>query len=90
MVEELKNSNSAGLQTNNTTRTDDKCIDEFLNEKQLAKRLNLSHRTLQTWRQNGRQNLKFCKFGSRVLYSMSEILEYERCSRRRNTSDKGK
>ena len=48
-----------------------------LNEMELAKRWEMSHRTLQRWRMDGR-GPTYLKLGKRVVYPMSVILEYER------------
>lgn len=48
-----------------------------LNEMELAKRWEMSHRTLQRWRMDGRGPV-YLKLGKRVSYPVSSILEYER------------
>ena len=48
-----------------------------LNQKQLARRWHLSHRTLERWRCQG-QGPVWLKVGGRVLYTMENIQDYER------------
>ncbi len=48
-----------------------------LDQKQLAKRWGLSHRTLERWRCQ-RQGPVWLKVGGRVLYRMEDIQVYER------------
>lgn len=48
-----------------------------LNEKELAERWFMSHRTLQRWRMDG-HGPTYLKLGKRVSYPVSAILEYER------------
>lgn len=48
-----------------------------LNEMELAERWEMSHRTLQRWRMDGR-GPTYLKLGKRVSYPVSSILEYER------------
>ena len=48
-----------------------------LNQKQLARRWGMSHRTLERWRcQN--QGPAWLKVGGRVLYRIEDIEQYER------------
>ena len=48
-----------------------------LTETELAVRWNLSHKTLQRWRSDGIGPI-FCKLGSRVVYLIRDIQNYER------------
>lgn len=48
-----------------------------LNEMELAERWEMSHRTLQRWRMDGR-GPTYLKLGKRVSYPMSSILEFEK------------
>jgi excisionase family DNA binding protein len=47
--------------------------DIYLTENETADRLKLSTRTLQRWRQEGRQGLPFRRFGGLVRYSLNDI-----------------
>lgn len=47
-----------------------------LNQKELARRWNISHRTLERWRWTG-QGPTFLKLGGRVLYRLSDIEAFE-------------
>ena len=48
-----------------------------LTETELAIRWNLSNKTLQRWRSDGIGPI-FCKLGSRVMYLVRDIQNYER------------
>jgi predicted site-specific integrase-resolvase len=48
----------------------------MLNEVELAERWNLSPKTLQRWRSEGR-GPRFMKMSRRVVYPMDEVLEFE-------------
>jgi hypothetical protein len=49
---------------------------KFITTKELARRWNISHRTLENWRQN---QLGPCwtKFGKKVAYSLEAVVAYE-------------
>ena len=47
-----------------------------LNQKELARRWGISHRTLERWRYSG-QGPAFLKLGGRVLYRLAEIEAFE-------------
>lgn len=47
-----------------------------LNQKELARRWGLSHRTLERWRYTG-QGPAFLKLGGRVLYRLPDIEAFE-------------
>ena len=47
-----------------------------LNQKELARRWGISHRTLERWRYNG-QGPTFLKLGGRVLYRLADIEAFE-------------
>jgi hypothetical protein len=57
---------------------------DYLNEKQLARRWSMSHRTLQRWRRMG-IGPDYLKLNRSVLYVLSDVENWER-SRRRNVS----
>jgi hypothetical protein len=59
---------------------------KFLPETELARRWHVSVKVLQKWRTNGR-GPRFCKFGSAVRYSVSDIEEFEASVARNNTSE---
>lgn len=48
-----------------------------LNQKQLARRWGMSHRTLERWRWQN-QGPAWLKVGGRVLYRIEDIEQYER------------
>ncbi len=52
-------------------------MDEFLDEKALAKRWPIKRRTLQRWRLEGK-GPPYVKLGSRVAYPLRGIEEWER------------
>lgn len=56
-----------------------------LTETELAIRWNLSNKTLQRWRSDGIGPI-FCKLGSRVMYLVRDIQNYEREISRYSTS----
>jgi hypothetical protein len=60
----------------------------YLNEKQLAQRLNMSLKWVQAKRWQG-GGVEYCKFGNSVRYPLDEVERYEREQRRNNTSDQG-
>lgn len=60
----------------------------YFNEDWVAKRLGLSKKTIQSWRDKG-GGPPFRKFGSAVRYALSDIEEYEDAARRISTSDNG-
>ena len=47
-----------------------------LNQKELARRWGISHRTLERWRYSG-QGPAFLKLGGRVLYRLADIEAFE-------------
>lgn len=47
-----------------------------LNQKELARRWGLSHRTLERWRYSG-EGPAFLKLGGRVLYRIADIEAFE-------------
>ena len=48
----------------------------FLNQKELARRWGISHRTLERWRYTG-QGPAFLKLGGRVLYRLPDVEVFE-------------
>lgn len=50
---------------------------KYISEKGLANRWDMSHRTLQDWRQYKSYNLPFVKIGRRVLYKIETIEAFE-------------
>ena len=46
------------------------------NQKQLARRWGISHRTLERWRGHG-EGPDWFKVGSRVLYRIEDVVQYE-------------
>jgi hypothetical protein len=46
------------------------------NQKQLARRWGISHRTLERWRGHGEGPIWF-KVGSRVLYRIEDVIRFE-------------
>lgn len=48
-----------------------------LNQKELAKRWTISHRTLERWRWAG-EGPAYMKIGGRVVYRMADIEAFER------------
>ena len=56
-------------------------MNEYLSEKALARRLSISHRTLQRWRQEG-IGPGYLKLGHRVVYPLEMVEEWERRCRR--------
>ena len=61
----------------------------WLTEQELAERLNLSIKVLQSNRLKG-CGVPFAKFGSAVRYSLSDIEAFEQRAMRRSTSDDGR
>jgi predicted site-specific integrase-resolvase len=57
---------------------------KHLNQKELARRWNISHRTLERWRWAG-QGPHFLKIGGRVVYRAEDILAFEREQLRQST-----
>ena len=53
-----------------------------LNQKELARRWGISHRTLERWRYAG-EGPAFLKLGGRVLYRLSDIEAFEQSQLRR-------
>jgi len=60
----------------------------LLNERQAAAFLNLSHRTLQSWRHRGGGPL-FTKIGAAVRYRPADLEAWLRQQTRASTSDPG-
>ncbi len=58
--------------------------EEHLDSKQLARRWNMSHRTLDRWRWQGK-GPRFIKIGGRVVYRIKDIEEYENARLHSNT-----
>ena len=58
-----------------------------LNQKELAKRWTISHRTLERWRWAG-EGPAYMKIGGRVVYRMADIEAFER-NVMNATSDQG-
>ncbi len=59
-----------------------------LDSKQLAERWAMSYRTLDRWRWQG-QGPRFVKIGSRVIYRLKDIEEYEANNVHTNTIYEG-
>lgn len=47
-----------------------------LNQKELARRWTISHRTLETWRAAG-EGPAYMKIGCRVVYRLEDVVAYE-------------
>ena len=62
--------------------------ERLLNQDQLARRWNLSSRSLERWRWRG-VGPKFCKLGGSVRYRFEDIQEYEREHARTKSSGSG-
>jgi len=62
--------------------------DAFLSEDEAARVLNISVRTLQRWRQDGRSGLPFRRFGGLVRYSMRDIEAWATAQSRMSTSER--
>lgn len=56
------------------------------NTQQAADILNVSPRTLEKWRTEGK-GPSFCKFGSRVIYTREQLAEYQRKNTHRPSGD---
>ena len=50
--------------------------EQFLCQKQLARRWGISHRTLENWRYRG-QGLPFLRLGGKIFYRVEEVEAYE-------------
>jgi len=50
--------------------------DQFLTQKEVARRWGISHRTLERWRVKG-QGPRFVKLGAHVVYRLSDVEAYE-------------
>ena len=61
---------------------------QFLTERETAKLLRVSARTLQRWRLTG-DGPPFCAFGGRRLYGRGDLMSWAEAQRRRSTSDNG-
>jgi len=57
---------------------------KHLNQKELARRWNISHRTLERWRWAG-EGPQFMKLGGRVVYRMEDITAFEQDHLRHST-----
>ena len=55
-------------------------MERHLKQSELADRWNLTERTLEIWRVNG-QGPCYLKIGSRVLYRLQDIEDYEQSRR---------
>jgi hypothetical protein len=51
-------------------------ITKHLNQIDLARRWNISHRTLERWRWR-REGPRYLKLGGRIVYRLEDILAYE-------------
>ena len=47
-----------------------------LNQIELSRRWNISHRTLERWRWR-KEGLPFIKIGGRIVYRLEDVLAYE-------------
>lgn len=61
----------------------------LLTTDQAAKVLRLSPRTLERWRQEGKDELPYIDLGRRVFYELHDIRAFVKARRRRSTSDTG-
>jgi len=57
---------------------------KHLNQKELARRWNISHRTLEKWRWAG-EGPKFIKLGVRVVYRLEDVIVFEQNHLREST-----
>lgn len=57
---------------------------KHLNQKELARRWNISHRTLERWRWAA-EGPQFMKLGGRVVYRMEDIIAFEQNQLRQST-----
>ncbi len=57
---------------------------KHLNQKELARRWNISHRTLERWRWAG-EGPQFMKLGGRVVYRMEDITAFKEDQLRHST-----
>ena len=58
---------------------------QCLNQKELARRWGISHRTLERWRYSG-QGPAFLKLGGRVLYRLADVEVFERSQLQRGAN----
>lgn len=58
----------------------------YLNEREVAERLNVSVKWLQKMRLSG-DGIPFVKFGNSVRYSIARVGEFEQQAERRSTSE---
>jgi hypothetical protein len=77
-------SSNRQAQTNPTPETSTKSIRHY-GQKELARRWNLSHRTLERWRCDG-QGPRFIKLNGRVLYRAEDVIAFEEARLRDTTS----
>ena len=66
-------------------RRDNQRYQSYLNTKQAAQFLNISHRTLERWRVEGK-GPDYRKFGKRVTYSQEALFEWAEEQTRSSTS----
>ena len=57
---------------------------KHLNQQELARRWNISHRTLERWRWAA-EGPQFMKLGGRVVYRMEDIIAFEQDQLRQST-----
>ena len=69
-----------------TDDTPNKPKPRFLNQRDLADRWQVSQKSLERWRYEGKSPI-FTKINGKVLYAMEDIEDFEQVSRRRNTGD---
>ncbi len=72
---------------NSKQRRKKRCKRRALNEKEVAKRLDVAVTTLQKWRQQGIGPL-FMKLSARVSYPEEHLEDYERQALRKSTSER--
>ena len=61
-------------------------ITKHLNQIELSRRWNLSHRTLERWRWR-RTGPSYLKIGGRVVYELAEIEAFETSNRRQTGAE---
>jgi predicted site-specific integrase-resolvase len=57
-----------------------------LNQKELAQRWSMSHRSLERWRWEGKRT-RFLKIGGRAIYRLEDVEAYEAEQLRTSTAD---
>jgi len=70
----------------NKQNTPNAATEYSFNTNGAAEELNLSPRTLERWRLEGK-GPSYCKFGSRVIYTGSQLSEYKKQNTHTSTSD---